>query len=266
MKDWIEKNSEAFERDLLWDYCLASRSLGQQVRRFAASGEVSFSIIQSLVGEPLNKGLLWRLKDKAHHIFLKSGHPAPSGPLLDWTLGYIFHESLKLMEDAHQRQYYTPHEAGRMPWVEEPLLAELLSELAQIQGQTRESIRREAARIEMLLFLSRKLFGMYFKGRNDHKPLARFLNDNEALVRQAFSEEYQQFMEAVYGREPERMFTLAAQSLLESARPDAAARALERALACNPACEDIPAIQRELEKHQAGITAGDAFFSDPASC
>ena len=265
MREWIQKNHEAFERDVLRDFCLASVSLAEQFQRLAENGTLSFSILQSLVGEPLNKGLLWRFKDKAHHISPKSDRGTPSGPLLDWTLGYIFHESLKLMEDAHQRQYYSPHEAGPVSWVEEPLLAELLSELAQIQGQTRESMRREAARLEMLLFLSRKLFGMYFKGRDDHKPLARFLNDNEDLVRQAFSEDYQAFLESVYGREPERMFMLAAQSLLASARPDAAARALERARSCNPACETIPAIQRELEKHQTGVTAPGGPFSDPAS-
>ena len=178
VRDWIEINNDIFERDVLRDFCLASQSLRRQFSRFAESGSVSFSIIQALVGEPLNKGLLWRLKDMAHHVFLSTQARCPAAPLLDWTLGYVFHESLKLMEDAHQRQYYSPRVECTSCKESSPFLAQVEEDLAAIQGQTCESIRREVSRLEKLLEISRKLFCLYFSGCVEHRPLARFLYDN----------------------------------------------------------------------------------------
>lgn len=259
MRDWIEKNSEAFERDVLRDFCLASRSIGRQFNRFAENGTVSFSIIQTLVGEPRNKGLLWRLKDMAHHVFLSPWARRPAGPLLDWTLGYVFHESLKLMEDAHQRQYYSPrmeHAGGREA---DPVLAAVEEELAAIQAQTRESIRREVARLEKLFQLSRRLFCLYFTGCASHRPLARFLHDSQELVRPAFAEDYPALLEAIYGGALERMYLEAACSLLESGRFDAAAAALDAALERAPDMEEALALRDELRQQRDGLAAGTSL-------
>ena len=75
------------------------------------------------------------------------------GLLLDWTLGYIFHESLKLMEDAHQRQYYAPQLESLTDLVHDPELAERMRDLLDIQSQTVESMRREVVRLESLLLV-----------------------------------------------------------------------------------------------------------------
>lgn len=246
--DRIEKNSEVFERDVFRDFCLVSQTLGWQCRRFAEEGAVSFSIIQTLVGEPLNKGQLWRLKDLAHHVFQSPPARAHAAPLLDWTLGYIFHESLKLMEDAHQRQYYAPRmscgDGGNS------LLSQIRAELTVIQEQTQQSIQREVARLEKLLSLSRKLFCLYFEGCANHKPLARYLCDNEELVSLAFGEDYQSLLQSVYGGRLEVMYVQAARSLLESGRFDAACKALETALQRNSSVEEAHSLMDELNRLQ----------------
>lgn len=232
MQDWVRKNQQAFERDVLRDFCEASDLLFEQFARFADSRTLSFPVLRALIGEPLNKGMLWRLKDKAHHIFL--GQDRPEGLLLDWTLGYIFHETLKLMEDAHQRQYYAPQLRGLNGSIRNPEVEAVARRLYIIIDETSESMRREATRISTLILHSRGLFGLYFAGARDHLPLARFLHDNQALVRRAFGEDYEGFLGAVYGEEPERMHIAAALSLLESARGDKAAQAVALALVLNP--------------------------------
>jgi hypothetical protein len=248
VREWIHNNLEAFERDVLRDFCRVSISLGEQFLRHAETGTVSFSVLQDLVGEPMNKGSLWRLKDKAHHVFLQKDSPrSPVGPLLDWTMGYMFHESLKLMEDAHQRQYYRPRIVGGMGEACESLLVEITAELNDIRGQTQESMRREVERLRKLIDLSRKLFAIYFAGCRSHKPLARLLNDEQSSVRRAFQNEFSTLLAAVYGREIERMYVQAAQSLLDSARPEAAARAVADALKCNPHCPEALALQASLQ-------------------
>lgn len=243
MEKWVLKNREAFERDVLQDYCLASDRLFEQFGRVGENVTVSFPVLRELVGELWNKGLLWRLKDKAHHLFSGAPDAHPAGFLLDWTLGYIFHETLKLMEDAHQRQYYAPRltELGEMPLPAE--LAEMVDSLLSVQKGTRESMQRESARLASLLLHSRRLFILYFAGRAGHRPLARFLNDNEALVRRAFQEDRTVFITSVYGGQPERMYIEAACSLLESARKPAANMAIRAALSINPASREALALK-----------------------
>lgn len=246
MKTWVQTNRESFERDVFRDFCLVADSLGQQFARFTETGAVSFSVLSRLVGEPWDKGMLWRLKDTSHHIFLKREGAGVVAQLLDWTLGYMFHETLKLMEDAHQWQFYSPRLSGLADSGFCPVPSGLLETLHLIQGETRESMRRETARLQTLLAHAKKLFCLYFAGSAAHRPLARFLHDNNELVRRIFTDAYTELIQAIYGNEPERLHLEAARSLLESARRDAALLALDMALAINPKNPFALELQQEL--------------------
>ncbi len=234
MATWIKENREVFERDVLQDFCRTSARLEEQFRRLAETGTLSFPVLRDLVGVPMKKGLLWRLKDKAHHLFRDTGQDTAAGGLLDWTLGYIFHESLKLMEDAHQIRYYAPRIRAFAGRDISPALAGLLNDLDAVSGQTVESMLREAGRLQNLFRQSRRLFCLYFAGRASSRPLARFLYDNSDIVRRTFQEDYGELLDAVYGDAPERLFVEAAYSLLESGRKDEAVRAAAAARALNP--------------------------------
>ncbi len=256
MNEWIETNRPAFERDVLLDFCLGAERLAEQFARLEEEGgRVSFAILRELVGEPMNKGLLWRLKDKAHLLFRSDDGGNPAGLLLDWTLGYIFHETFKLMEDAHQRQFYGSTLGDFRGRAMPDAAAELLRELAEIQGQTRESMRREAARLMRLFRLTCRLFCLYFKGRADHRPLARLLYERQTLIRSVFQKDRQELLAAVYGSEPERLYIEAGRALLESARPVEAGAAAERALAVNPQSAAALTLAAEL---QHGAVPGPA--------
>lgn len=238
MLDWLQKNKADFERDVLRDFCHASVQLQEQFERFDATRTLSFSILRELIGELWNKGLLWRLKDKAHHIFLRAAPVTPAGLLLDWTLSYIFHETQKLMEDAHQRQFYAPPLWKISEDGAEPEISDIADALRGILEETVESMRRESERVTALISHSRRLFCLYFAAAGRHRPLARFLNDNENLARRAFGDDYEAFVVAVYGGEPERLHIEAALSLLESARGRAASHAVDKALLINPDSAD----------------------------
>ncbi len=249
MLQWVEENRETFERDVLHDFCVASFALSEQFIRFKETGTLSFPTLRTLVGEPMNKGLLWRLKDKAHHIFRMHDEKLSPGTLLDWTLGYIFHESLKLMEDAHQQQYY----GTRLSFPPDPSYAEalhpVLVQLHAIKEQTGESILREVTRLERLLQLSRQLFCRYFAGKPAHRPLARFLYDHKDLVQQAFSLDYPPLLASIYAHTPDQMYIEAAKSLLESARLPEAARAVAKALHLNPENPTAQALQKSVSSN-----------------
>ena len=164
---WSPERKAFLVRDLVRDYCQVYEGLEEQRRRFDHEGAVSYSSIRDLLGEAMRKGVFWRLKDTAHHLFRNSQsqtpdkdaillwqysgsrHPdglvsqQPVEALIDWCVGYAFHECAKLREDAFQRQHYANRLAqlGRHQGV----TAELYDPLRQLGEQTAESSARACA-------------------------------------------------------------------------------------------------------------------------
>ncbi|MDL2267246.1 hypothetical protein LJC46_04575 [Desulfovibrio sp. OttesenSCG-928-G15] len=150
------------------------------------------------------------------------------------------------MEDAHQHQYYAPLLADIAVSRAPVHIKRMAGDLLTIQGQTQDSISREARRLEALLAHSRALFTLYFGGRAGHRPLARLLYDKESLIRRAFGEEFPTFVTAIYGENPERLYHEAAVSLLAGGREEAAENALQKALSINP--EFAPSLRLQQEQ------------------
>lgn len=235
-KAWIRSKYKDFARDVMRDFCLAATALEEQFRRFDESEEIGFEAIKDLTGEEMNKGLLWRLKDTAHHVFRNDPEDSLIGRFLDWGLGYIFHETIKLKEDAYQQQSYAPWfralQNQDLPDMEKDFAVELM----QVLSQTRESIQREIRRIRFILRQCRGMLPIYYGRHRSNALLARFLFDKNDLVRKVFKDEYEAFIQGIYGEEPELLYILAAQSLKQGGWMKDAERAEEEALRINPNC------------------------------
>lgn len=199
---WSPERKAFLVRDLVRDYCQVYEGLEEQRRRFDHEGAVSYSSIRDLLGEAMRKGVFWRLKDTAHHLFRNSQsqtpdkdaillwqysgsrHPdglvsqQPVEALIDWCVGYAFHECAKLREDAFQRQHYANRLAqlGRHQGV----TAELYDPLRQLGEQTAESSARELQRILHVLRHGLFLLLRYLEGQEDNTHLARWLVMEEA--------------------------------------------------------------------------------------
>jgi hypothetical protein len=210
---WIRSKRPEFVRDILRDFCLSQQLLESQFRIFDVEERVNFDKLRDILGVEMNKGLLWRLKDTSHHLLRTDPANEVLSQLLDWCLGYIFHESMKLKEDAYQREIY----GGRFLRLKEKGLSLeeqlLVEELSMVIEQTRESMRREVTRIRYIIASSRRLFIRYLPSHRHNALLARFLYDQNNLVRMVFGEEYATLIQALYGQHPEKMYHLAAQSL-----------------------------------------------------
>jgi hypothetical protein len=188
--------------------------LEEQFQIFDREERVEFKALLNILGIEMNKGLLWRLKDTSHHLFRGKNSSDLHGQLLDWCLGYIFHETMKLKEDAYQQQSY----GERFLWIKEQEHGsreerELFAELGKVVLQTRESMRREITRIRFIMAACRRLFLAYLPKHRDNALLARFLYDRNELVRLVFAQDYDRLIQVLYADRPERMLHLAAESL-----------------------------------------------------
>lgn len=229
-KNWVTAKRNEFVRDTLRDFCLVSRQFESIFEAYDRTEMVSFERIRDLIGKETCKGELWRLKDTAHLLFQNEASGSLVGRFQNWALGSLFHESVKLMEDAYQLSNYKPWftvlQEGKTLTPEERLLS---SELYSVIEQTADSVRREVKRIRFLLFHCRRMFTLYLPAHADNPLLARFLFDQNDLVRSIFKSGYPDLIRAVYGETPERMYVLASHSLRQGGWIQDAAQALEQA-------------------------------------
>ena len=107
-KYWIDSKKPEFVRDILRDFCLSYQLLSQEFSRYDQTGIIDFYFLLELIGIEMNQGQLWRLKDTAHLLFRSQDRVPELEQLLDWSMGYIFHECTKLKEDAYQQNFYIP--------------------------------------------------------------------------------------------------------------------------------------------------------------
>ncbi len=237
-------------RDLLRDFCVVHATLTEQAARFAHSQTISYAVLRELLGEATHKGVFWRLKDTAHHLFRKSrsgkrnyegygmsedlphcsqcdASEAVLESLLDWCLGYAFHECVKLKEDAFQRQHYT----NRLTQLDKraQTQTDVIAQLKPFTEQTTQSIEREVQRLLGVLHHTRDLLIQYLSTQEHNGHVARFLANEEHITKQCFDEQWPTLLQALYGQETGRLYVFAAQACLEGGHPEQAIQLVEKA-------------------------------------
>ncbi|QJB56383.1 hypothetical protein [Pseudodesulfovibrio sp. zrk46] len=239
MSRWVQVKHPEFVRDLFKFFCQSCEVLEDQFHMFDEDGTLQFEVFKDIVGNEMDKGLLWRMKDTAHHVFRNDPHSQLGGKFLDWAIGYIFHETIKLKEDAYQKQNYAPwfHELSEQDL--QTSEKDITGQLFQILSQTEESIRREIERIRFIIAKCRQLLPYYLRRYSDNVLLARYIFSQNERVRAVFKDEYDGLIHAIYGPESERMYILASQSLRLGGWLEEAAEAVNQALEQNPSSKMV---------------------------
>ena len=262
----LASNHEFFVRDLLRDYCTVYLAVLEQQARCKRDGNVSYTQVRTLIGESMSKGVFWRLKDTSHHLFRNEGAPglegeraryASIGRLIDWCIGYSFHECCKLREDAFQGQHY----AARLVQLarQDELANALSAPLMPLAGQTAESVKRELTRILHVLRAGMFLLVRFLPSASENCSLARWLATEEERARKTFQNLYPALVRALYDGHPERMYTLAAVDFLECGRTGEAMALLLRAEEQGALDEDgvrmVHALKAAAPRHAAEADA-----------
>lgn len=251
-KHWLEANESRLMAEILRDFCLVGIALEEQFVRYDNAGNISYAVLRETLGDEMNRGVLWRLKDTAHHLLRNAQNASVAGRLLDWAIGYIFHESLKLMEDTHQHQYYAPSLLSMAEENPSPELNAVARDFTLMAVEIQEEMGRTVGRIRRLFGHARLFFHRCYLGQRDNLYLARALYDREDLIREAFAGEYGNFLRAVYGDKLQTLFLNAAASLAHAGRMEQAKAALDRALLLAP---DDPKAAAAIQKLEADVTA-----------
>lgn len=245
---WLSANASRLMADILRDFCMVSISLEEQFVRYDNAGSVSYAVLRENLGDQMNRGILWRLKDAAHHL-LRDVHGSPvSARLLDWTIGYIFHETFKLMENTHQRQYYAPSLFALVDASPSPEFSAVSEDFMGMAAEIREDTGRTVKRMRRLLVHARLFFHRCYADQKDNLALARFLYDREELVAAAFGGEHGNLTRAIYGDSPQTLHINAALSLLRGGRKTEAEAALGKAAAVAPEDPRLLPLLRDFQE------------------
>ena len=253
-KNWVISKRSEFVRDVFRDFCFVNRALDLHFQEYDRTGEISFDFFKDILGQEMNKGLLWRLKDTAHLLFRTSPQDVLVERFLDWGIGYIFHESMKLKEDAYQRQNYGPWflelEGSDRLLGEERLVNK---EFFQVIQQTRQSIEREVGRVRFILFHCRRLLVVFLANHGRNLHLARFIYDNSELVSTVFRGGYDDLLAAIYRNRTEQLYLLAAQALRQGGWMQDAAAAVDQAQRVAPREEAVLQEKKIIDKWKNSI-------------
>jgi hypothetical protein len=231
---WFKEKRALLTRNLLKEFHGGYSKFLLLYDHYLASSEVSFTEIERLVGTESRRGPLWRLKDNCHRLWRQEDFQQEmNGRLLDWIMGSLFHEAMKLKENAYISQHYRPL-AEKMtcrPGEEGLLLCGM--EFERFRLRTAEEISRQMENLSLMFGRANYLLRLLMREQSHNLLLLRFLIENEQVVIQLWSENLRELFQDMFPGTPEDGYCAAARSYLADHWQEQAYAAYAEALEIN---------------------------------
>ena len=202
-----------------------------------------FNEIDRLVGTESKKGCLWQLKDDCHQLWRNSDSSFElNGSLLDWIIGSLFHEAMKLKENIYLFEFYAPlvHDMKGV-WRQEIQhfcgleCRRLMERISHEVDRQMESLGFMFGRV---IYLLRTMLPS-----QAHNPLLlRYLIEHREVAGELWSESLDDIFSDMFHGAPEKGYCFAAQSYFDGNWYDKSLFAYQEALRVNALCDE--AVQR----------------------
>ena len=148
-----------------------------ECRTLFKEGQLSFTKIEEFVDDK-GKSCLFRLKEMSHELFRNSNEASYKEKLYDITVGYIFHESMKLRENLYQLEFYRPS-YDKVPDTLTDLEKKIVHEIEVLTKKARKKLEEGIKEVKVLIIeLVAQLKGL-IKLYEDNYLLPRFIFENE---------------------------------------------------------------------------------------
>jgi len=178
---WLSSRRDFFLRNMMQNFCEAAIYFDHLCDDHKLTGLVAYSLLDAWIGTESTKGPLWHLKDQCHQLFRNNAQSSNLYEhLFDWSIGSIFHESIKLKEDAYQLEAYRPLlelEAYR----QDKTFSSIINEYLAVIENAYSSLADELSRISQLFLKALGHLKSIFPSYRDNMLLLRFLLDNDQL-------------------------------------------------------------------------------------
>lgn len=255
--DWFEGRRNHFVRQLLddalelirWfqqvqDLHSASRPRDHADGSGSGSQETRAELLRqctAMVGTETRKGGLWQLKDLCHQIWPREepGQPA-YGVLLDWLVGSLFHEAVKLKENLYLlNNYGAAVVEGNTALLGDCCLRTfppglLASDLSVLVG----GIAQQMERVGLLFGQVSRAIRAMLPELIGNALIVRLLAEREAVVTELWGESLEAIFSDVLSGGAAAGFCLAGESYLRGQWFRQALTMYERALGCDRQCNE----------------------------
>jgi hypothetical protein len=276
---WFEKRRDFFVRKAIEDFFSMNRSFQDvyaiylQCREpYSLAGSDPLIIgsgnnmamiwdqLMQMVGSENNKGPLWRLKDLCHLVWPERTHDRDrSGSLVDWLVGSIFHEAMKLKENVYLLNRYgsAAYKMKEHP-VDIPMTAlsaranvPRLENMIDVQGVINRAMADVVKQMEQIAFLFNLtcyMLRIILPVLAENALVVRLLIEREKLVHRFWGEKLEDIFNDMYCGDAAEGFCRAGRSYLSGQWFFKALQMYKRALNVNPTCDE--AITRMVQLQQ----------------
>ncbi len=279
-EDWFTKRRDQFMRSLVADLfrlllgfqemyaiylecCRSGRVAGCPdllSRKTAEARERIWRRLDAMVGSETGKGPLWLLKDLCHRLWPEgTEHRDLSGSLLDWLVGSVFHECMKLKENIYLLSRYAPQaiRIQDMPFSGARPVRRLSGPGPELAGMV--DIQRLLTRINSDILHQLEQVGFFFGQANfmlrtmmpemaANSLVIRLLVEEEETVQALWGESLAELFAEMFSGSPAAGFCAAGRSYLAGQWYSSALAMYRRALQLDPGCDEAMVKVVQLEK------------------
>jgi hypothetical protein len=205
--------------------------------RYNNTGQISFSDIAELVGVENHKGL-WLVKDRCHQLW-RDGESRfdNNGFFLDWVVGSLFHEAVKLKENIYMFHFYAPQADEIKQQFKNEIMGSDAACLRFMEG-TEAEIRKQMDNLALLFGRANYLLRSMLVSQSGNVLLIRYLIERKDVVQELWSESLEELFDDMFPGGPEQGFCMAGKNYLDGHWHDRALMAYSAALEINPKCDD----------------------------
>lgn len=219
------KNLEKRQIDIIKEsICVLNKHVG--CKALFKQGKLNFSNIEDFVDDK-GKSCLYKLKEMCHDLFRNSREATYKEKLYDITVGYIFHEAMKLRENLYQLEYYRPNcdKVDRLTEVEKRIVSEIEALTKRAEKRLNEGFKKINTLMKKLGTQLKDLIRLY----KTNYLLPRFILENERTLISIFGKKgYNELLNELYEEGRPNLIYTAAMSYLKSEYYSIARRLFKR--------------------------------------
>jgi hypothetical protein len=198
----------------VYEKCIECRSLFD-------SKDICFANIEEFVDDR-GKSHLFHLKEMGHELFRNSNDASYKEKLYDITIGYIFHEAMKLRENMYQLEYYRPQcdiDLHTLTEQERKIVHEIGLLVNKAEVRLKEGFKEIRILLNELVGQLKDLIILY---KNNYL-LPRFIFENERSLKKIYGKKgFEYLLNMTYSGGKQLLILKAGQSYLESEYYDTA--------------------------------------------
>ncbi|WP_028583515.1 hypothetical protein [Desulfogranum mediterraneum] len=218
-------------------------------------GQQLLAELTALLGSEHNRGVLWRLKDVCHRIWPESEREHNlAGSLVDWLIGSLFHEAMKLKENIYLLNHYGPvdfpvnregggvrEEGSLFP------LAQLLDTQGLFQRIAADSLL-QMEQVGLLLGQASYLLRLMMPSLADNELVVRCLSENEGMILDIWGEPLEAVFSEMFSGQPAQGYCVAGRSYFNDQWYQRAKEMYQRAKEIDRYCSEAVIKLAQLER------------------